>query len=200
MSVRDNDAELAEIVESGSREEVARALAPAVSGILARRFLSRPPSLKLRTAGSKALAKDARERAAAELPATMMGLLSSRRKFKGGSVRAWILKTLRERGTGPAEGTPQEAARQDEAESGSPDVPVGLPPDAEPEELARHPELPAAVAGLLAGLETDRRDALVLVAVEGLSAREAGGVLGEPAAVVEQRASRAFAELARKPA
>ena len=180
MSARDNDAELAELVKSGSTEEVARGLAPAVSGILARRFLSR-------------------ERAEAELPAAIMGLLSSRRKFKGGPVRVWILKTLRDRGMGPAEGAPQEAARQDGAESGGADVPVGLPPDAEPEELARHPELPAAVAELLAGLEADRKEALVLVAVEGLSAREAGDVLGEPAAVVEQRAARAFAELAGKP-
>ena len=146
--------DLAELLESGSREDIARGLAPVVAGMLARR-------------------KSSREGARAELPKALGAVLSSRRRFGGGSVRAWILKTFGERGIAPREA----AARED---------------------LAELSEVPAAARGLLDRLPAEGREALLLLAVEGLSPREAAEVLGVPAAVVEQRASRAFAELAEK--
>jgi DNA-directed RNA polymerase specialized sigma24 family protein len=80
------------------------------------------------------------------------------------------------------------------------DTPAGaapLPADGEPEELARAPGLDAAVRGLL-GRVGEGREALELLAVEELTASEAKGIIGEPAAVVERRASLAFAELVER--
>ena len=162
--------DLAELLESGSREDIARGLAPAVAGMLARRMSSR-------------------EGARAELPKALRAVLSSRRKFEGGSVRAWILKTFGERLGRPPGGRsylPRPLGR-------------GGPPEAAArEDLAELSEIPRAARGLLDRLPAEGREALSLLAVEGLSPREAAEVLGVPAAVVEQRAARAFAELAEK--
>lgn len=146
--------DLAKLMVSGTREDLARGLAPVVAGMLARRLRSR-------------------EGARAELPKALKALLASRRKFKGGSVRAWILKTFGERGLA----SPEVASRED---------------------LAELAEIPAAGRGLIDRLPAEEREALSVLAVEDLQPREAAGVLGDPAAVVEQRAAKAFAELADK--
>ena len=157
-------AELAELLKSGSREEVARRLAPIAGGVLARRLGSR-------------------EAALAELPAALKAVGVLRRRFNGGSVQAWVLRTLSAKGLGPSVDTPAEAAP--------------LPADGEPEELARAPGLDAAVRGLL-GRVGEGREALELLAVEELTASEAKEIIGEPAAVVERRASLAFVELVER--
>ena len=146
--------DLAELVRTGSREDIARELTPTVAGILARRLPS---------------SRDAR----AELPRALKALLGSRRKYKGGSVPAWILGTFEERGIAP----PRAASR---------------------EELAELAEVAAAARGLLDRLPAEDREALLLLAVEGLRAREAAEILGEPAAVIERRASGAFVDLAER--
>ncbi|MHC4201087.1 MAG: RNA polymerase sigma factor [Planctomycetota bacterium] len=146
--------DLEELVRSGSREDIARGLAPTVAGMLARRLPS---------------SRDAR----AELPRALKALVGSRRKYKDGSVPAWILGTFEERG-------------------------IGAPGAASREELADLAEVAAAARGLVDRLPAEERDALVLLAVEGLGAREAAEVLGEPAAVIERRAAGAFAELAER--
>lgn len=146
--------DLAELVRSGSREDIARGLAPTVAGMLARRL---PSS----------------QGARAELPRALKALLSSRRKFTGGSVSAWILGTFEERG-------------------------IAAPGTASREELAEFAEVVAAARGLLDRLPAEAREALLLLAVEDIGAREAAEVLGEPAAVIERRAAEAFAELAER--
>ena len=146
--------DLAELVRTGSRDDIARGLAPTVAGMLARRL------------PSSQAARD-------ELPRALKALVGSRRKYKGGSVPAWILGAFEERG-------------------------IAAPGAASREELAELAEVAAAARGLVDRLPAEDREALLLLAVEGLRAREAAKVLGEPAAVVERRAAEAFAELAER--
>lgn len=146
--------DLAELVRTGSRDDIARGLAPTVAGMLARRLPS---------------SHDARN----ELPRALKALVGSRRKYKGGSVPAWILGTFEERG-------------------------IAAPETASRDELAELAEVAAAARGIVDRLPAEDRASLVLLAVEGLRARDAGKVLGEPAAVVERRAAGAFVELAER--
>jgi hypothetical protein len=145
----DND--LAGAIESGSREEAARALAPVVAGMLERRTGSRANALQA-------------------LPAAVKAVLSARRRLKGGAFRAGTLSILKEK----APGSPADGAR---------------------EGLGRSADGAIAARSLLAG-EAEGLEELVLVVVEGLSFREAGLVTGAPAAMVERRASVAFARIA----
>jgi len=143
--------QLKDALESGSREDAARALAPVVAGMLERRTGSREEAMRA-------------------LPAAVKSVMSGRRRLKGGSLRAGILGILGEKAPGsPVDGMREGLGR---APGGAPVAEAGLAADAE-------------------GL-----DELLLVAVEGLSFREAGGVTGAPAAVVERRASLAFARIA----
>ncbi|HET9691236.1 MAG TPA: RNA polymerase sigma factor [Acidimicrobiales bacterium] len=61
---------------------------------------------------------------------------------------------------------------------------------------ATGPEGAVVLAGLLAHLDTDRRDALVLTRWVGLSYAEAADVLGVPVGTVRSRVARGRAELA----
>lgn len=119
-----------------------------------------------RRTGSRAAAVEA-------LPRAIRSVVAARRRLKGGAVRARILKILHEK-------TPGSAA--DGVRAGLPGVAGGA----------------TAARGLLAsGAEgVEGVEELVLVAVEGLSCREAGSVTGDPAAVVERRAALAFAMIA----
>ena len=146
-----DDEDIADALESGSREEAARALAPVVAGMLERRLGSTDQAL-------------------ATLPAAVKSILSARRRFKGAPLRAGILKVLSEK----APGSPADGVRGGLAQFG---------------EGAAVSE--AALDGGAEGLEE-----LLLVAVEGLTFREAGTVVGAPAAVVERRTSKALARIA----
>ncbi len=95
--------DLAGVIESGSREEAARSLAPVVAGMLERHT------------GSRA-------RALSGLPAAVKSILSARRRLKGGALRVGILEILKEKAPGsPADGVrgglggTQEGARAAEA-------------------------------------------------------------------------------------
>jgi len=111
-----------------------------------------------------------REEAIRALPAAVKSIISGRRRLKGGGLRAGILGILIEK----APGSPAEGVR---------------------EGLGRAPGGAAAAQAALAA-DAEGLDELLLVAVEGLSFREAGGVTGAPAAVVERSASLAFARIA----
>ena len=145
------DLDLKDALESGSREDAARALAPYVAGMLERRTGSREEAIRA-------------------LPAAVRSIMSGRRRLKGGGLRAGILGILKEK----APGSPVDGVR---------------------EGLGRSPG-GAAVAEAALAADAEGLDELLLVAVEGLSFREAGGVTGAPPAVVERRASLAFARIA----
>jgi hypothetical protein len=145
------DDDVADALESDSREEAARALAPVVAGMLERRTGSRAEALQA-------------------LPAAVKAVISARRRLKGGAFRAGTLSILKEK----APGSPVDGVR---------------------EGLGRSADGAIAARSLLAG-EAEGLDELLLIAVEGLSFREAGLVTGAPAAMVEKRASVAFARIA----
>jgi hypothetical protein len=142
------DADLKGTIESGSREDLVRSLFPLVAGMIARRAASPQDARGLLAHAMKAVA-------------------SSRRRLKGGSVRAGILKVLGDRDIGSA---------ADGVSSGLGDGP-----------RAR------AVADALVTGDAEGLDELALVMAEGLTFKEAGRVTGDPPAVVERRAAMAFA-------
>jgi DNA-directed RNA polymerase specialized sigma24 family protein len=156
-------------VKSASREEAEARLAPLAAGCLLRR--GRP-----------------REEVLASLPEIVKALVSSRRALRGGGLTSWMLRTLSGRGLLPSEARPSPAGER----------PVPRKGRGSAEELASEEGLAEGVLSLLAGCDADDRAALELLAVEGLTAAEAGELLGAPGAVVEQRASRAFALVAEK--
>jgi RNA polymerase sigma-70 factor (ECF subfamily) len=116
------------------------------------------------------------------LPSTIKALLGARRRYKKGmSVRAWILSVV--------------SAKVD-AEKPSSEPISNLPEGETPEELATSDEIVEDVEALLSALPEEERDALELLAVEGISPKEAGTILKTPSAVVEQRAERGLAKIA----
>jgi len=164
---------LRRLAESGAagtqRDELARALARLAFGILVRRARSADEA---RTA----------------LPEAVRLLLASRRRWRQEqSSRVWALSVLR----GLALPGPSEAAE------GRAPASLDAIARADPASFASDPALVDALRAALGSLEPDPREALELVAIEGLSFGEAAQLLGQPPAVVEQRASVAFAALAR---
>jgi len=118
-------------------------------------------------------------------PELVKMLLAARRQYKPNkSARAWILSTIRER-----------ISQEEPPLAGSPS---GIPAGRAPEELARDEGLVKAVRGLLTTLSPESREALELIAVEGLRPRDAGEVIGQPAAIVEKLASDAFSDVIEK--
>ncbi len=113
------------------------------------------------------------------LPGVVNSVLSARRRLKTGSIRAGILGVLK----GKAPGSPADGVRHGLAHFGE---------GAAISEAALAGDAEGSTEGLPEGLEE-----LLLVAVEGLSFREAGTVTGAPAALVEKRASLALARIAK---
>jgi len=116
------------------------------------------------------------------LPTTIKSLLGARRRYKEGmSVRAWILGVV---------------SAKLNADKPSSDQIESLPDGDAAEELAESEEIVEDVEALLSSLPGDQREALELLAVEGISPREAGAILKTPSAIVESRAERGLAKLA----
>jgi hypothetical protein len=111
-----------------------------------------------------------RAEAIAALPAAVKAVLSARRRLKSGALRAPVLGVLKEK----APGSPVDGVR---------------------EGLGHIPDGAAVAKGALAG-DAEGLEELLLVAVEGLSFREAGSLMDAPAAMVEKKASLAFVRIA----
>ena len=115
------------------------------------------------------------------LPGVVNSVLSARRRLKTGSIRAGILGVLK----GKAPGSPADGVRHGLAHFGE---------GAAISEAALAGDAEGSTEGLPEGLPEGLEE-LLLVAVEGLSFREAGTVTGAPAALVEKRASLALARI-----
>jgi len=118
-------------------------------------------------------------------------------RFRGENLTAWVLRIvsntcrdmLRARKSRPAVSLdPLPSTDSDEPQGPSA---VDLPSDeASPEDRAEQSELRAAIQGCLDGLQEDRRLAVLLVDVHGLSYEEASESMGCSLGTVKSRVSR----------
>lgn len=118
-------------------------------------------------------------------------------RFRGENLTAWVLRIvsntcrdmLRARKSRPAASLdPLPSTDSDEPQGPSA---VDLPSDeASPEDRAEQSELRAAIQGCLDGLQEDRRLAVLLVDVHGLSYEEASESMGCSLGTVKSRVSR----------
>jgi RNA polymerase sigma-70 factor (ECF subfamily) len=118
-------------------------------------------------------------------------------RFRGENLTAWVLRIvsntcrdmLRARKSRPAVSLdPLPSTDSDEPQGPSA---VDLPSDeASPEDRAEQSELRAAIHGCLDGLQEDRRLAVLLVDVHGLSYEEASESMGCSLGTVKSRVSR----------
>lgn len=118
-------------------------------------------------------------------------------RFRGENLTAWVLRIvsntcrdmLRARKSRPAVSLdPLPSTDSDEPQGPSA---VDLPSDeASPEDRAEQSELRAAIQGCLDGLPEDRRLAVLLVDVHGLSYEEASESMGCSLGTVKSRVSR----------
>ena len=118
-------------------------------------------------------------------------------RFRGENLTAWVLRIvsntcrdmLRARKSRPAASLdPLPSTDSDEPQGPSA---VDLPSDeASPEDRAGQSELRAAIQGCLDGLQEDRRLAVLLVDVHGLSYEEASESMGCSLGTVKSRVSR----------
>ena len=118
-------------------------------------------------------------------------------RFRGENLTAWVLRIvsntcrdmLRARKSRPAVSLdPLPSTDSDEPPGPSA---VDLPSDeASPEDRAEQSELRAAIQGCLDGLQEDRRLAVLLVDVHGLSYEEASESMGCSLGTVKSRVSR----------
>jgi DNA-directed RNA polymerase specialized sigma24 family protein len=159
----DPDARLKALIESGSKEDLARELVAPVLGVLLRR-------------------NPDEDGAAAALGTAVKALVSARRRYKPGtSIRSWILSIVTAK-------LPGEKPRAPSINK--------LPAGETAAELAKTDEIVDDVEALLSALAEDLREAIELLAVEGLAPSEAATVLKIPSAIVEHRAEKALDEMA----
>lgn len=121
-------------------------------------------------------------------------------QFRGENLRAWVMRIvantcrdmLRSRRARPTVSLDPTPTEPDDATPSAVDLPSGLE---SPEDYAERNELRRAIERGLAALSQDRRLAVLLVDVQGMTYEEASQVIGCSLGTVKSRISRARAEL-----
>jgi RNA polymerase sigma-70 factor (ECF subfamily) len=125
---------------------------------------------------------------------TFIKAFQSLRDFKGGSFRAWLLRTATHAAIDELRRQQRRPTLSIDAEddSGMDQEVAGwmADPDPSPEEIAERNQLQQTVQDLLAQVKPVYREALALVDLQGLDYEEASEALGVPAGTLKSRLAR----------